>query len=264
MHPESCDFAWRVLDGAPAEIVEGRLLAALDTGTIRIVADVGGWRADTLVLPSLPLEVRDTELLFEERWKQGLAAERWQVFGQPAPVTRPDGGPDGAGRFWNRGDRNHTSGALTRARFPADAGITVESWARIPTTDDHFQAWSLDVAGDPMREPGTGERYPEGQPARLMVVSSVTKRGPKAFLGLLDEAIPVPEPARVGEWRLHVLQVHPDGTVEWIVDGKRHATAQAASPTPDSLQVAIGGQSFRTEIEHGTVRVWRGLRYVPD
>jgi len=32
---------------------------------------------------------------------------------------------------------------------------------------------------------------------------------------------------------------------------------------PDSVQVAIGGRTVATDVEHGTLRVWRGLRYVP-
>ena len=264
VHPDACQFAWRVLDPDRAEIVENHLLAVRDTGTIRVVADVGGWRADTLTLVSAPLAIRDTELLFEERWRDGIRPDAWLVFGEPSPEAGADGGPEGGGRFLNRGDRNHTSGALTRDRFPTAGGITVESWGRVPTTDEHFQTWLLDVAGDPMLQPNTGERLRQAQPGRLMLVSSVSKGGPTAFLEALDLSLPVPEPARIAEWRLHTLQLHPDGTVEWIVDGRRHATATSGTPPPDSVHVAIGGHSQGTAIEHGAVRVWRGLRYVPE
>ena len=264
VHPDECEFAWRVLDPDRAEIVEDHLLAALDTGTIRVVADVAGWRADTLTLVSAPLKTSDTELLFEESWQSGIRPDIWQVFGEPAPAARPDGGPEGGGRFRNQGDRNHTSGAVTLTRFPVENGITVESWARVPTTDEHFQTWLLDVAGDPMLEPGSGERPGLTQPGRLMLVSSVSKGGPTAFIGARDTEIPVPEPARIAAWRRHTLQLHPDGMVEWIVDGRRHASASSGTPAPDSVHVTISGHSQGTEIEHGTVRVWRGLRYVPE
>jgi hypothetical protein len=74
----------------------------------------------------------------------------------------------------------------------------------------------------------------------------------------------VPVPANVAEWRLHALQLHPDGTIEWIVDGRRHASLRSETPVPDSVHVAIGGRMVGTEIEHGALRVWRGLRYVPE
>ncbi|MCL7926140.1 MAG: hypothetical protein M8841_00005, partial [marine benthic group bacterium] len=158
VHPEESEFDWRVLEPERAGIVENRLLAVRDTGTIRVVADVGGWRADTLTFVSAPLAIADAELLFEENWQAGIRPEAWRVFGEPPPTTRTDGGPEGGGRFLNRGDRNHMSGVLTRDRFPTAGGITVESWGRVPTTDEHFQTWQLDVAGDPMLQPGTDER----------------------------------------------------------------------------------------------------------
>ena len=43
------------------------------------------------------------------------------------------------------------------------------------------------------------------------------------------------------QWRLHTLQLHPDGTVEWIVDGRRHASLRSDQPVPDSVHVGIGG-----------------------
>jgi DNA-binding SARP family transcriptional activator/WD40 repeat protein len=264
VHPDDCEFEWRVLEPYRAAIVENRLLAVRDTGTIRVVADVGGWRADTLTLVSKPLAIADTELLFEENWQAGIRPEAWRVFGEPPPTTRADGGPDGGGRFLNRGDRNHTSGVLTRDQFPTAGGITVESWGRVPTTDEHFQTWQLDVAGDPMLQPGTDERSRQDQTGRVVLVSSVSKGGPTAFLGALDFSLPVPEPAGIDDWRLHSLQLHTDGTVEWIVDGRRHAVATSGSPPPDSVHVAIGGHSQGSEIEHGAVRVWRGHRYVPQ
>ena len=67
--------------------MEDHLLAALDTGTIRVVADVAGWRADTLTLVSAPLKTSDTELLFEETWQSGIRPDIWRVFGEPAPAA---------------------------------------------------------------------------------------------------------------------------------------------------------------------------------
>ena len=46
--------------------------------------------------------------------------------------------------------------------------------------------------------------------------------------------------------------------------GRRHASISSDQQVPDSVQVAIGGRTVDTEIEHGPVRVWKGLRYVPE
>ena len=261
VHPESYGFEWRVLDPERASILEGPLLAVTDTGTIRIVADVGGWRADTLVLESRRLAVRDPVLLFEERWTEGLSSETWQTHGTPEPAVRPDGGPGGGGVFHNRGDENHGSGAFTTVRFPTDDGISVEAWGRVPLSGGHFQTWEMEFARDAGRNPDTGELSLADRAAWIQLISGTSQPPVTTFLASATLVQPMPEPERIGEWRLHVLQLHPDGTVEWIVDGRRHASLRSSEPAPDSVQLVLSGRMIDTVIEHGPLRVWGGLRY---
>ena len=263
VHPETSGLEWYVLDPARASIRDNRFLAVTDTGMIRVVADIGGWRADTLVLESRPLEVRDSELLFEERWAGGLSDTIWQVFGTPEPTVREDGGPEAGGRFRNEGDENGESGASSTRRFSTSTGITVEAWGRVPLTGAHFQTWNLDLSGSTLRNPETGERSLQHRVGWIRLLSEGGARPSTAYLlGPIDE-VPVPEPDRIDDWRLHTLQVHPDGTVEWIIDGRRHASIRSDQPLPDSVHVAIGGRTVATDVEHGTLRVWRGLKYAP-
>jgi len=246
-------------------VLENRLLVVQDTGQIRVVGSVGGWRADTLEVESRTLSVDpEARLLFEETWSGGLAGGTWQMFGDPEPVANPGGGPDGTGVLHNRGDENYASGALTELRFPAADGLSVEVWGRAPFTRGLFQTWGLDLADDPRLDPVTGERPPGGRTARVRMMSSTEDpAGVATVIGPASE-VSVPVPDDVGEWRLHVLQLHPDGTIEWIVDGRRHASLRSDVPVPDSVHVAIGGRMVGTTIEHGSVRVWRGLRYVTE
>ncbi|MBK5097691.1 MAG: PD40 domain-containing protein, partial [Gemmatimonadetes bacterium] len=263
VHPDAAGLEWRVLDPSRAAIHENRQLAVTDTGTIRVVADVGGWRADTLVLESRPLQTSDVELLFEERWDRGLQDVTWQTFGTPEPTVRMDGGPEGGGVFNNRGDETGSSGALTNSRFSTADGLTVEVWGRVPLTGAQFQTWDLDVSGRTLRQPATGERFLEERAGWIQLISEGANRSSTALLMAPPLHAPFPEPDRIDEWRLHILQVHPDGTVEWIIDGKRHASIRSDQPVPDSVHVAIGGRTVATDVEHGTLRVWRGLRYEP-
>jgi hypothetical protein len=264
VHPEASGLVWRVLDPVRAAFHEDGFLAVTDTGTIRIVADIGGWRADTLELESRPLRPRDAELVFEERWEGGLSDPTWQPFGTPEPTVQTGGGPEDGGRFRNEGDANAESGAATTRRFSTAAGITVEAWGRVPLTGAHFQTWSLDLSGSTTRNPRTGERSMENRVARVILISEGGARPSTAYLMGSIEEVPVPEPDRIGEWRLHTLQVHPDGVIEWIIDGRRHASISTDQQVPDSVQVAIGGRTVDTDVEHGPVRVWEGLRYVPE
>jgi hypothetical protein len=263
VHPGAVGLEWRVLDSDRAVLQEDGFLAVTDTGMIRVVADIGGWRADTVVLESRPLEVRDAELLFEERWTGGLSDTSWQLFGTPEPTVQPAGGPEAGGRFRNEGDANAESGAFTSRRFPTATGITVEAWGRVPLTGAHFQTWNLDLSGSTLRNPETGERSLQHRVGWIRLLSEGGARPSTAYLlGPIDE-VPVPEPDRIDDWRLHTLQLHPDGTVEWIIDGLRHASIRSDQPVPDSVHVAIGGRTVATDVEHGTLRVWRGLRYAP-
>ena len=208
--------------------------------------------------------MRDTELLFEERWEHGLSDEIWLTCGTPEPVVRPDGGPEGGGVFDNQGDENGDSGALTHRRFPTADGISVEAWGRVPLTGAHFQTWSLDLSGSTLRDPATGERQLEDRAGWIQLISEGANRSSTAYLMIQPLHVPVPEPDRIGEWRLHTLQVHPDCTVEWIIDGRRHASIRTTQPVPDSVHVAIEGRTVGTDVEHGTLRVWRGIRYAPE
>ena len=264
VHPDAAGLEWFVLEPGRAKILEPNLLVASDTGTIRLVATVGGWRADTLVLMSRPLAVADAQLLLEERWNRGLSADTWETFGTPAPSTRPEGGPEGAGRFLNEGDENHHSGAVTSRRFPVGDGISVEAWGRAALTNRPFQTWFLGLDPDARLNPATDERL-AGRAGKITLISSPSPgQNPTAILGGAAIELPVPEPAGIEQWRLHTLQLHPDGTVEWIVDGRRHASLRSDQPVPDSVHVGIGGRMVGTTIEHGPLRVWGGLRYVPE
>jgi len=115
-----------------------------------------------------------------------------------------------------------------------------------------------------VREAATDERL-AGRAGKITLISSPSPgQNPTAILGGAAIELPVPEPAGIEQWRLHTLQLHPDGTVEWIVDGRRHASLRSDQPVPDSVHVGIGGRMVGTTIEHGPLRVWGGLRYVPE
>jgi DNA-binding SARP family transcriptional activator len=264
LHPAEIRFEWRLLDPRRASILEDGFLAVTDTGTIRLVADIGGWRADTLVLESRELATSDgATLLFEERWEGGIADANWQPFGTPEPTARPSGGPESGGVFRNEGDENNGSGAFTTRRFPTAGGLSVEAWGRVPLTGGHFQTWELELVQRAERDPDTAELSPGGGTVKIQLISGGANAGATSYLITETRNQPLPEPARIGEWRLHTLQLHPDGMVEWVMDGRRYASIHSHRPVPDSVHVAIGGRTVGTDIEHGTVRVWQGPRYVP-
>jgi hypothetical protein len=139
----------------------------------------------------------------------------------------------------------------------------VEAWGRVPLTGGHFQTWELELVQRAERDPDTAELSPGGGTVKIQLISGGANAGATSYLITETRNQPLPEPARIGEWRLHTLQLHPDGMVEWVMDGRRYASIHSHRPVPDSVHVAIGGRTVGTDIEHGTVRVWQGPRYVP-
>ncbi len=133
----------------------------------------------------------------------------------------------------------------------------------MPLTGAHFQTWSLYLAGGTLRDPATGERHLEDRSGWIQLISEGAARPPTAFLILQSLYASVPEPGRIGRWHLHTLEVHPDGTAEWVIDGRRHASIRTEQPLPDSVDVAIEGRTVGTDVEHGKLRVWLGIRYGP-
>ncbi|MDT8436323.1 MAG: BTAD domain-containing putative transcriptional regulator [Gemmatimonadota bacterium] len=256
-------FAWRSLDPGRARLAGIDVVEVLDTGTVRLVADVGGWRADTLVLRSLPVVEVDAELLLAEDWAEGIDPARWRAFGHPAPSTLPGGGP-GGGRFRNDGDASGESGVLSAQRFPLAGGLTVEAYGRVPLTGARFQTFRLALAPDPFPEPGAEEL---GSVTPLVSLSLMTGRtgapDVTAWLDIRDAPHGLPEPPGVDTWRRHALQLHPDGAVEWLIDGRRFASGRLTGPLPADAHVVLAGRSVGTVIEHGPLRVWRGVRYFP-
>jgi len=260
--PSELPFAWRSLDPDRAVPLGMNLLLVHDTGDVRLVADVAGWRADTVALRSLPLVVDGFEPALAEDWLAGIDEPTWRTYGDPEPVAELDGGPDGTGRFRSRGDASGESGAVSRRRFSLARGLTVAAWGRVPLTGAMYQTFTVGLTRDTTDDPGAGHG-PMPDVAAIRLMSRGLGAAETTFLEGGTRRIGVPEPPGIGEWRRHLLQLHPDATLEWLIDGRRFASARLDGPLPDSVHVVLGGRSVGTEIEHGPVRVWEGIRYVP-
>jgi DNA-binding SARP family transcriptional activator len=260
--PNMLPFAWWSLVPDRAAPIGESLLLVRDTGRVRLVADVGGWRSDTVTLPSRPLMAADIQPTLAETWASEIDAGTWRSFGYPSPQALGAGGPEGGGRFESRGDANGESGVVTRRRFSLETGLTVETWGRVPLTGAMFQTFTVGLASDTADHPGT-MTAPLADVAAIHLMSAGPEASETAFLSSAEIRLALPEPERIDSWRRHALQFHPDGALEWLIDGRRFASARVALPIPDSAHVLLGGRSAGTRIEHGPVRVWEGLRYVP-
>lgn len=258
--PDQVGVSWSLADSQVAEIVEPGLVRLKGTGPSGIIASTRGWRADTLIVTSIPLVEREALApVFVEDWKQGLDTARWILFGEPSPSARAKGGPDGTGVFDNGGDAHFVSGALTRSTFPLDSGIAVSAYGRMRFTGKVAQRFGLALY--PL-EPGDSTGWVGTRPiVEFDVQGRAGDQPAEAWLATTDARSPIPLPERTGEWHAYTLQVTPEGVVEVVIDGKLHWRSTRRVEATGAVRVGLGYQSFETQILHGPVHVYPRPRY---
>ncbi len=160
----------------------------------------------------------------------------------------------------NNGDDSYNSGVVSVGRFPIRNGLTVEVWGRLPLTADLFQSIRFGMAQSLAISPDDGERYDDDFLA-LVQFGRIAAGG---TLGTYGTEVTTGLPPRHDTWRLHALQLHPDGQIDWIIDGRRWVANRVTEPLPDSVHVVLHGRSLGTEAAHGVVRVRTGIRYVAE
>lgn len=252
---------WSVTDPAVAGLVAPGRVRITAAGQTAVIATAAGWRADTLTLFAVPLAERPAAPVFVETWGQGLQGDRWRPFGDPAPVTRPAGGPEDAGVFGNNGDAFFASGAVTAQAFPLKDGLGVEVDARMRFTGKLHQEFGLALYSEPPPDSilasGTAPALVE-----LRIRGPSGTSGAEAWIATPERREALPPPPDPGVWHRYALQVLADGGIELVVDGRmlwRAATPLAHRAS--AVHVGLGFQSFETEILHGRVRVFTPPRY---
>jgi hypothetical protein len=252
---------WEVNDSSVARLEGPGQVRLLRAGRVRVVANMAGWRADTLTLYSVPVMEQAGAPAFLEDWRDGIDSTRWRVFGDPPPAARPTGGPDRAGLFANRGDAFFTSGAVTAAEFPLAEGLGVEVDGRMPFTGKLHQEFGIAL-------------YQGNVPDSVLVAGRAPAlvefrvRGPsgaaagEAWVATREARYVIPMPPTPEEWHAYALQVLGDGTVELILDGRTYwRSGTPLTRHTGGVRVGLGFQSFETEIVHGRVRVYGPPRY---
>lgn len=263
-------LAWGATDTSVVRVRGDSTARVLRAGSARLVADAGGWTADTLLLASRPLVARRPELAFRERWSDGISSDRWTVFGSPEPyVTEAadatlasSGTPRTARAFVNNGDANYSSGVVSRPEFDLEGARTVEFRAALPFTRRHYQGVVVGLAA---RGPETaGESWARADAEKIALRFGGNPRGAHAAVTAPEGRWRVPLPSEAGDWHRYALQVDDDGRVAYVVDGRllwRSPTPVVGPLRGRRLRLLLGGRSLHTELMVGEIRVWRGVRF---
>lgn len=254
-------------------------------GEARVVASVGGWRADTLHLASVPLRaLDDLPVLFEEDWDAGISPSVWRVEGTPEPYTTPvaaaslgpeasgdggaaaDGGPlspppvDRA--FVSNGDENYGSGLVTREALELTGGVTLSFRASLPfdpgTPYQTFQVGLRSAASEP-DDPSV--RLAGGDLLQLGL-SATDRYVHITGTGVRDS---LPELSRPDLWHRYALQVAPDGRASLVRDDTLvWRSAPGFVSVEEPARLVLGGRSVGVETLVGPLRVHAGERWILD
>jgi hypothetical protein len=254
-------IAWSVSDSSVIRLVAPGRVQIVGTGQATVVASAAGWRADTLALYAIPLAERAVTAVLVETWQHGLDTGRWRPFGDPSPLTRRTGGPEGSGVFANNGDAFFVSGAVTVAAFSLGDGLSVEVDGRMPFTGKLHQEFGLALYA----EEHADSLLASGAAPALV---ELRVRGPsgtdpaEAWIATAERREVLPLPDEPGRWHRYGLQVLANGDVELVVDGRLWwRAAELLARRAESVRVGLGFQSFETEIQHGRLRVFTPPRY---
>lgn len=253
---------WSVRPDSVATVNEAGALRVVGRGPAAVVASLGGWRADTLAISSVEIAEVPLEPVLAEPWTNGIDQDRWLTFGDPAPRTTPTGAPGRRGTFVNNGDAIFESGAVTRAAFPLESGLTVEVHGRLRFTGKLHQVFGIAL----YREASDDSLLATGEAVPLVELRIQGAAGPdpaQAWIATAERRHAIPVPERPRFWHRYALQILPDGAVELLVDGAMYwrSPYRLARELLTPVYVGLGFQSFETDVAHGPVGIYSGARY---
>lgn len=281
---------WSSSDTTVARVGGDGRLRTGNPGEAAVIASAGGWRADTVRAVVGEPAVRDAPVVFSEPWTDGLREDRWAVFGDPRPAVKRlrspsnSAGPFGeaaspraeerardastgppalSSAFVSNGDENYDNGVVSRRRFDLTEGLTVTFQANLPFSGQRYESAmvglveALPSADRPRVTLGDGSLRDLAvvKLSRADADDRVWVRGAgESRLPMLDDP---------SAWHRYALQIEPDGTVSWIVDGRFRwrSSEPLLADRPDSAHVVLGGRSLHADLLVGPVTVRRGVRW---
>jgi DNA-binding SARP family transcriptional activator len=256
-------LGWSTTSPSVARIIDEATARVEGVGAASLVADAGGWTADTLRVRSRQLASRSAELAIREQWAEFPDPDRWIVFGTPEPYVT--GGEGAAPAFVNNGDANYGSGVVSRDGLRLEGGRTVEFRASLPFTGRHYQ--SVEVGLSPSTPENGVEAWSGPDGRRISVKFSGRPGGARAGISTPEGRWRVPLPSAPEAWHRYALQIEADGRISYVVDGR----LMWRSPEPAvgrllgrQVHLLVAGRSLHTEMKVGEVSVWRAERYVFD
>jgi DNA-binding SARP family transcriptional activator len=245
----------RCLDEAVCTVSESGQVVGVGPGETQVIADLQGWRADTVAI-----RVADgtPRRVLHEDWQQGIDPARWRAFGDPRPVA-----PEGIGRGGSRGlnpngDAKYGSGVVSLTPVDWRRGITVEFWARgdFDAPWPSFQGWEVTLLDGVPPDVEGDVRLPAAV-ASVQVSSGTPDRQPALRFG--SYTLRESGTWSAGKWHRYRLRVFPDLRCELWIDEVRGIEVECGRPLGGQVWVCLSGRASHAPVVIEDVEVWEGV-----
>lgn len=253
---------WRLEEagGGTIDSITGRLVTNGTMSVVRVTARAGSAVSAPV---AIAVDTSGAQTVMTESW--GSLAQ-WIPYGEPAPSVGD--APGGARAFYNNGDGSFESGAIGRAAVRIERGAALEVELSTPITLPQWQTVALSLervdtaalvaqpAGNPIpfsaTPPTCSVRYPhEGRATGATDLFEVMA-GP-AMRRVRREGL-----RDGGRWTLR-LQLLPDGRCGVAVNGRALVIVDGRERPAGTVHVRVGGNSYRTRVAVGGLRVVEGV-----
>ncbi len=262
-------LSWRTADSAILTVDDGKVMPHA-AGTATVVASAGGWREDSVIV-HIGRSMHEVAMI--ERWAQD-SLEGWRPYGTPQPITTI--GPEGVPAFWNRGDGSFRSGAYSEHTLNGENGVGIDIMLSAPITLDRWQTLSVrlspnidvETLGDSAHQtgslPGEGDLGTCGFELTNAYSISANESWHNDAVRVLasdnSRDLVLNQSIRSGMWHRFQLQLFPDGSCGLAID-QTPVSFVTGSINPDSdFRVMLQGNSFQTQMLHGPLEVWTGVK----
>lgn len=258
---------WASSDSLVVAVDTAGMALARDSGAAWVRVDVAGLLRDSVRLRVRP---RRDSLLFQEDWSAGIPRQ-WVAYGAPWPGLAR--GPGDTAAFHNRGDGSFPSGAFTRAHWTAEGGLGLEVMVSWRITRGQWQVGDVSLVGrldsalagdwdfvtnsipigDNIQLQTCGLAYPDGE-------GPLGRRRMWVGAGSSGRHVPVDSTLGDGAWRRVRIQIFEDGRCGFALDGQPLWLSSRPVAVALPFAIRLGQSSAGTEILHGPIVVWRGVR----
>jgi len=258
---------WTSRDTAVARVdsISGQITAR-QLGRAVIAVALADLAADST---RVTVEWGSTTPAFREQWRT-IDSTRWIDFGVPAP--RLALGPGGVRGLSNNGDGSYPSGVISAQLFDPATGIGVSARLSVPVTRSQWQNQLVTILS--RREwPIEGWDRRTGNPhqGRNPAVEACSLHYPAsegiAGVGLVHlegghqrRQIKADSTWRLGDWHTVEIQLFPDGTCGFRLDGVPIWRSDSKLPLDQRYRILLAGNSAGTNVVVGPVEVWTGVR----